>query len=231
MDIPKSYYVYEFAYPEEMPEVAGIIFYVGKGTSLSRMDIHLREAAREDCSCAKCKAIQSIWAVGLVVVRNIVFTSSDEMAALSEEKRRIVLHRSPYLTNIVGQVREKKIVSAELANDIEPDKNPAPSVDLISLRRRLTDYWQMPISKRFQQPGYLDNYWLWEQYYPFYEGREGRILEPADRLYVFCTLIENSECNGDWNSIRVVRLWYHKKCQEMGIEPDKYFSISWNSGH
>lgn len=83
-----------------MPELAGIIFYVGKGTNLSRMNDHLREAAREDCNCAKCEAIRSVWAVGLVVTRNIVFTSKDERATLDEESRRIVRHYSPHLTNL-----------------------------------------------------------------------------------------------------------------------------------
>jgi len=44
--IPHSYFVYEFSYPEDMSEVADKVFYVGKGTSLSRMDGHLREAAK-----------------------------------------------------------------------------------------------------------------------------------------------------------------------------------------
>lgn len=83
-----------------MPELAGIIFYVGKGTKLSRMNVHFREAASEKCDCAKCEAIQSVWAIGLAVVRNTVFTSINEKAALQEEARRIVLHYSPYLTNV-----------------------------------------------------------------------------------------------------------------------------------
>jgi hypothetical protein len=100
MEIPKSHYVYEFAYPQEMPELAGIIFYVGKGTSLSRMNDHFREAASEKCDCAKCEAIRSVWAAGLAVVRKIVFTSGDEKITLDEESRRIIRHRSPYLTNV-----------------------------------------------------------------------------------------------------------------------------------
>jgi acyl carrier protein len=100
VEIPKSHYVYELAYPKEMPKLAGVVFYVGKGTSLSRMDDHLREAAREDCDCAKCEAIRSVWAAGLAVVRNIVFTSRNEKVTLEEEIRRIVRHHSPYLTNM-----------------------------------------------------------------------------------------------------------------------------------
>ncbi len=37
MHILKSHYVYEFSYPERMQELEGIVFYVGKGTSLQRM--------------------------------------------------------------------------------------------------------------------------------------------------------------------------------------------------
>ena len=98
MHIPISHYVYEFSYPEGMPELAGIVFYVGKGTSLRRMDNHLKEAAN-GCDCAKCEAIRSVWDAGLVVVRRIVFESQSESKTLNEEKRRILQHRSPYLTN------------------------------------------------------------------------------------------------------------------------------------
>lgn len=100
MYIPKSHYVYEFSYPEGMPELAGIVFYVGKGTSLHRMDSHLREAAN-GCDCEKCKAIRSVWDAGLVVVRRIVFESRSNSKTLNEEKRRILQHRSPYLTNVI----------------------------------------------------------------------------------------------------------------------------------
>lgn len=99
MSIPKSYYVYEFSYPEEMPELAGIVFYVGKGTKSSRMDAHFVEAAN-GCDSEKCKAIRSIWDAGLVVVRRIVFETRSEDEALAEEKRRILLHQLSYLTNV-----------------------------------------------------------------------------------------------------------------------------------
>jgi len=99
-ETPKSYRVYEFSYPEEMPEFAGIVFYVGKATNLSRLDAHLREAAK-GCACAKCKAIRSIWNASLTVVRRIVFESQSESEALNEERRRIIEHQSPYLTNII----------------------------------------------------------------------------------------------------------------------------------
>lgn len=100
MRISASYFVYEFSYPEKMPELAGIIFYIGKGTKLSRMDAHFKEAA-QGCICAKCEAIRSIWSLDLVVVRRIVFESRSESEVLNEERERIFRHQSPYLTNIV----------------------------------------------------------------------------------------------------------------------------------
>ena len=87
--IPNAYFVYEFSYPEGMSEVADKVFYVGKGTSLSRMDGHLREAAK-GCLCTKCEAIRSIWAAGLLVTRRIVFESRSESEVLNEERKRII---------------------------------------------------------------------------------------------------------------------------------------------
>jgi hypothetical protein len=40
MPLPKSQDVYEFSCPEGMPELAGIVFYVGKGTNTDRTDAH-----------------------------------------------------------------------------------------------------------------------------------------------------------------------------------------------
>jgi hypothetical protein len=99
MRIPKSHYVYEFSYPEGMPDLAGIVFYVGKGTSLTRMNYHFIEASK-GCDCGKCAAICSIWDAGLVVVRRIVFETLSHDEVLQEEKRRIKQHRSRFLTNI-----------------------------------------------------------------------------------------------------------------------------------
>jgi excisionase family DNA binding protein len=112
MHIPQSYYVYEFSYPEGMPELAGIIFYVGKGTGLHRMNVHLNEAA-SGCDCAKCNAIRSIWGAGLVVARRIVFESSSETDTLDEGKRRILQHRSPHLTNVqhAGRALETTLIA------------------------------------------------------------------------------------------------------------------------
>lgn len=99
MKIPKSFYIYEFSYPEGMPEGKGAIFYVGKGTHVVRMDDHFREAMN-GCECNKCQAIRSVWDAGLTVVRRIVFESTSEMDTLNEERRRILQHQSPFLTNI-----------------------------------------------------------------------------------------------------------------------------------
>ena len=42
-----------------------------------------------------------MWDAGLVVVRRIVFESRSNSKTLNEEKRRILLHRSPHLTNVI----------------------------------------------------------------------------------------------------------------------------------
>lgn len=105
--VPITYYVYEFSYPEGMPELAGIIFYVGKGTSIQRLNNHLKEAA-DGCECRKCEAIRSIWDANLPVVRRIVFETVSEDDALQEEQRRILLHRSPFLTNIQHTIEARK---------------------------------------------------------------------------------------------------------------------------
>jgi hypothetical protein len=115
IEVPRPYFVYEFSYPEKMPELAGVIFYVGKGVNLTRMDDHLREAAK-GCMCAKCEAIRSICNVGLLVARRIVFESRSEGEVLNEEMRRIIQHRSPHLTNIVGN------------KDYVTEKIPPPSM-------------------------------------------------------------------------------------------------------
>lgn len=143
MDIPKSHYVYEFSYPERMPELAGIIFYVGKGTNLSRMNVHFQEAAREDCHCAKCEAIRSVWAVGLVVVRNIVFTSRDERATLAEEGRRIIRHYSPHLTNVR---LPRETISHTFPKDTRSRESNKPTL------RRLAK-WEMEWNTKRTFPG------------------------------------------------------------------------------
>lgn len=97
--VPRTHFVYEYSYPSEMPDLAGVVFYVGKGTTLNRMDAHLTEAAGE-CDCAKCEAIRSVWALGLVVVRQIVFESMDERQVLMVEKQKIAQHLSPHLVNV-----------------------------------------------------------------------------------------------------------------------------------
>ena len=96
--IPPSYFVYEYSYPVGVPELAGIVFYVGKATNATRLDSHFTEAA-SGCICAKCQAIRFIWDLGLVAVRRIVFESRSEVETLAVEKQRIAKHLSPHLTN------------------------------------------------------------------------------------------------------------------------------------
>lgn len=116
--VPITHYVYEFSYPEGMPELAGVIFYVGKGTSLQRMNNHLDEAA-SGCDCRKCEAICSIWDANLVVVRRIVFETLSEDDALQEEQRRILLHQSPFLTNIQHVSKTPKPTRTKRGNEAD----------------------------------------------------------------------------------------------------------------
>lgn len=99
--IPKSHYVYEFAYPQNMPlPWSGETFYVGKGTRLTRMDDHFKEAVN-GCSCLKCQAIRLVWKAGLAVSRRIVFESTNELEVFQKEKQTIIKRKSPFLTNII----------------------------------------------------------------------------------------------------------------------------------
>lgn len=93
-------------------DIGGTVFYVGKGTSLFRMDNHFTEAA-SGCDCDKCGAIRSVWNAGLVVVRRIVFETTDEQEAMREEKARIAQHRSPYLTNVHGDCGTRRVAKVE----------------------------------------------------------------------------------------------------------------------
>jgi LEM3-like protein len=108
-EVPRSHYVYEFSYPDGMPEgLAGIVFYVGLGTNLSRMDNRFIEASHR-CPCDKCNAIRSVWDAGLVVARRIVFESTDIQEVRHEEASRIAQHQSPYLTNVTGNEVQHKL--------------------------------------------------------------------------------------------------------------------------
>src|SRR6266581_1453758 len=113
MHVPRSHYVHKFSYPEGMPELAGIVFYVRKGTGAARMDCHFVEAAR-GCDCDKCKAIHSIWDADLAVVRRIVFETTKEQEAIEEEKRRIHKHNSSRLTNVRGGSSVQRVAEAEV---------------------------------------------------------------------------------------------------------------------
>lgn len=117
MHIPKSHYIYEFSYPQHMPDFpGGTVFYVGKGTSLSRMDSHFTEATG-GCDCDKCRAIRSVWNTGLAVARRIVFETTDEREAIREEKVRIARHLSPYLTNVQGGCGTRRVTKVEVEKD------------------------------------------------------------------------------------------------------------------
>lgn len=115
-EIPVSYYVYEFSFPKKTileedgirTDVSGVVFYVGKGTSASRMDSHFREAAN-GCECDKCDTIRLMWDAGLVVVRRIVFETLNEAEALDREKFLINAHMGPHLTNIMSTALLRQI--------------------------------------------------------------------------------------------------------------------------
>lgn len=116
--VPRSHFVYEYSYPVDMPELAGIVFYVGKATNAVRLDAHLTEAT-SGCECIKCQAIRSIWDLELVVVRRIVFESRDEAEALVVEKHRIEMHISAHLTNFRHNTnRGRLVVNARVATSI-----------------------------------------------------------------------------------------------------------------
>ena len=61
----------------------------------------------------KCKAIRSIWNIGLVVARRIVFETTDVQEARREERSRIAMHRSPYLTNVQGGCGTRRVAKVE----------------------------------------------------------------------------------------------------------------------
>jgi hypothetical protein len=182
------------------------------------MDDHFREAAG-GCECQKCQAIRSVWDAGLVVVRRIVFETIFESEALKQEKARIVLHSSPYLTNIVGI--PKTTVSPVAPSTQEKDAN------LAALLRRLATYEEMPISSRFQHAEYFNDLWEWDEQHPI-----GKSI--SNRLFALCASLDAFECARDENDDRrrLLRSWYEGKCQEIGIEPDSNcVSIATCRGH
>lgn len=94
LEFPRGkYYVYTLAYPD------GDVFYVGKGFG-RRVHDHEREARRENHQCAKCNIIRAIWESGKQIKREIVFTTTSEAEALSEEGEYIRLYDLRLLTNI-----------------------------------------------------------------------------------------------------------------------------------
>lgn len=101
-----SYFNYTLSYPEECfdgdgTDLSNIVFYVGKGTHLSRIDNHFREAAARRCSCEKCNVIRWIWSKGKAPLRKIVFETLSEDEAFGNEQHLIQSeYKSKYLTNV-----------------------------------------------------------------------------------------------------------------------------------
>jgi DNA-binding XRE family transcriptional regulator len=135
--IPKAFYVYTFAYPAGMPN-AGAVFYVGKGTSLHRMDHHFKEAVG-GCQCQKCQAIRSVWDTGLPVERRIIFDTVDEQGALQHEQESIARYQSEHLTNKRGVERED-----QSSNDLLTDKKDWPELAI-----RYPDQWKKAVETIF----------------------------------------------------------------------------------
>lgn len=169
-----QYFVYEYSYPQEMPDPlrAGVIFYVGKATNGARLDHHLAEA-KTDCSCAKCQAIRLVWDAGLTVIRRIVFESINNTEVVNEERRRILLHESPYLTNVVKTRR--KYEPKEVQSEIQP----------IEEVRIFCNKHGMRINPIRQQEEFE---WIdqqWQEHYNDWTGR-GFNLEETKEHFFFC---------------------------------------------
>ena len=165
----RQYYVYEVSYPEGMPNLAGIVFYVGKGSNLSRMDNHFQEA-RSGCDCSKCQSIRSVWDAGLAVVRRIVFESPLEREAFNEERRRILLHESPYLTNIVKTKKTLKV---------EPDLVKSAEVVRFFYNKR---GFRVNSARQAKEFAWIDKEWKDD-----YETglRKGRSIERIKALFLW----------------------------------------------
>jgi hypothetical protein len=99
------FYVYILSRPDLRP------FYVGKGTG-PRIVRH-EEEARRACECRKCRTIRKIWREGGEVVRQIVFTTDNEITAFQVEARLIQKFRSQLVNildcdpRIIGYVEPK----------------------------------------------------------------------------------------------------------------------------
>ena len=79
-----NYYVYEQAYPDDFldQELAGTVFYVGKGTG-NRIDFHEEAASGKhyDANQQKCAIIREIQAQGKQVVKRKVYETDVEQDA------------------------------------------------------------------------------------------------------------------------------------------------------
>jgi hypothetical protein len=119
-----KYYVYEQAYPDDFldQELAGTIFYVGKGTG-NRIDFH-EEVGRGmhfDANQQKCAIIREIQVQGKQVVKRKVYETDVEQDAYLYEWILIhLIYGAENLTNMVMQPQENvlDVVSIKLVRHV-----------------------------------------------------------------------------------------------------------------
>lgn len=110
--VKKKYYVYLFWYPEDYQdengstELAGIVFYVGKGSinaaGIDRIDQHEKEA-RLGYAARRYDVIRKIWRLGYQVQKAKVYETDVERDALIYEWACIqCIYAGPYLANVTG---------------------------------------------------------------------------------------------------------------------------------
>jgi hypothetical protein len=131
-EVPVTYIVYEFSYPQEMPGgLAGIVFYVGMADNTFRLDDHLFIAAghrKKGYDSANSQVIRSIWDAGLVVVRKIVYETLSKSDAETKEGDLIKFHQLSYLTNTYKLKRKSPESLPTPPETIEPVQEKPPLV-------------------------------------------------------------------------------------------------------
>ena len=105
-----NYYVYEQAYPDDFldQELAGTVFYVGKGTG-NRIDFHEEAASGKhyDANQQKCAIIREIQAQGKQVVKRKVYETDVEQDAYLYEWILVhLIYGAENLTNMVMHPQE-----------------------------------------------------------------------------------------------------------------------------